>query len=126
MKLKGKIILEGKNPSIIKLKYPLNVYRKPELYISRPTWAIKIAPYLCKDMVVKYQFPETFIMMDSRKNALDCTKIKLHEYSTKYVNQIVLGVGVGVKIELDYELIVSDDEHTEFKRQGVVDYWDTP
>ncbi|MFZ6010542.1 MAG: hypothetical protein ACOYXT_09355, partial [Bacteroidota bacterium] len=63
---------------------------------------------------------------DSRKNVLDWTKVALHEYSPKYINQIVLGGGTGVKIELDYELIVPDDEHTEFKRQGEVDYWDTP
>lgn len=110
MKIVGKIVLERKIPSVIELKYPLNVFRKPELYLSFPTTAIYIRAFLCKDKSVKFETEEVLFLTESRKNILDWSQLKLSEYSPKYINSIVLVQDMANRIELTYELLIPDTD----------------
>lgn len=106
MILSGVAIIERKKPCFIELKKPINVFQRPELYVSRPNTAIYLQAFLCKGKVTKFETGEVLLLTERRINLLDWEKLRLSEYSPKFIDGIVLFQSMVKEVEVKYELIL--------------------
>lgn len=106
MVISGTAILERKKPFYLELKKPLNVFQRPELYVSKPNTAIYLEAFLCTGKATKYETGEVLLLTERRINLLDWGKLRLNEYSPKFIDGIVLIQSMALKVEVRYELIL--------------------